>query len=96
MPRTKSALKAKRASERRRIMNAKQQNNLDRLLRAMKKAGKATGEELSQAQKALDKAVKNGLFHARRAARLKGQLAKLTSRPAETLTKPIKAKKRAK
>lgn len=73
MPISASAKKALRVSERRavenKIMKARVKNQIKH----------ATGETLAQAFSTIDKAAKNNVMHANKAARLKSRLAKRLS-----------------
>lgn len=75
MPRIKSSIKDVRRTRRRRLVNRMANSNLRT---AIKKARVAepTAEQLSQAFKVIDKAVKTGLLHRNAAARHKSRLAK--------------------
>lgn len=75
MPITSSAKKALRQSLARRQRNLAQTKLLKEALKKFKKS--PTGELLPLAYQRIDKAVKNHLLHRNKAARLKGQLAKL-------------------
>lgn len=75
MPRIKSSIKDVRRTRRRRLVNRMANSNLRT---AIKKARVAepTAEQLSQAFKVIDKAVKTGLLHRNAAARHKSRLSK--------------------
>jgi len=80
MPKTKSAKKALRQSQKRRLHNLKIKKNL----RALKKAAllsltakdKAAPEKVKKAIIAIDKAAKRNVIHKNKAARLKSKLTK--------------------
>ena len=93
MPRTKSAKKAERSSARKQTKNRQQAAAIDKLVRAVKKTPEPTKEQMSLVQKALDKAAKTGLMHARTAARAKSRLLKQRSAPVITATKKSTAKR---
>jgi ribosomal protein S20 len=89
MPILKSAKKALRASVRKAGFNQQVKSRVKSASDAVKK--KPSMEALSAAYSAIDKAVKRKVFHKNKAARLKGQLAKLV-KP----TKMVKVVKKAK
>lgn len=70
MPITSSAIKALRQDRSRAIRNDRQRQTLKRALKTV------NVETLSATVSLIDKAVKNHLMHANRAARIKSQLAK--------------------
>lgn len=74
MARKPSALKAARASLRRRILNYKRRTTIERLARAIKISLKPNDKLLQEFQKAVDKAAGRGVIHPRTAARLKSRL----------------------
>ncbi len=75
MPNTKSAKKALRVSERKRVFNLRKKNNLKKSLKdfrvALTKTQKEAEEKLSEVFSALDKAVKRNLLHKNKASRKK-------------------------
>jgi len=80
MANTTSAKKAQRASERRRVFNARRKSTMKY---AVKEMGKAIGSKSAQAsallpklQEAIDKAVKKGTLHKNTAARMKSRISK--------------------
>lgn len=72
--RKKSAIKAARVAKRRHVINLRRTRALKDAVKTMKTA--ATGEHLSTAYQAIDKAVKGGLIKKNTAARMKSGLAK--------------------
>lgn len=85
MPITKSAKKALRGSERKRVVNIRRKKSVDVAVKNVKKlvtAGeaKATSTALSLAYKALDKAAKAGLIKKNAAARKKARITALINR----------------
>jgi len=74
MPNTKSAQKAYRQSLRRRARNIQKKTAIKSALKKM-----SSVKELPLAYKAIDKAVKTGVIHRNKAARVKSQLSKLVS-----------------
>jgi len=75
MPLLNNAKKALRASERKAIVNRRIKSQVKTSLDKMKET--PTSENMSAAYSALDKAVKRGLFHINKVARLKGQLSRV-------------------
>lgn len=77
MPVTKSAKKALKVSIRRASENARVRRAYKAAVKKVATASKnKQGEAVKQAQSVLDKAVKNNVIHARKAARLKSRLLK--------------------
>ena len=81
MPITKSAKKALRQSERRKIRNLQKKEKIKKLIKQVK--GLALGKKIEEAQKLLprvykilDKAAKTGLIKKNTAARKKSRIAK--------------------
>lgn len=70
MPITKSAKKALRSSEKKRVRNEKFKTELKEVIK------KTNNKNLPLAYSKIDKAVKKHLIHANKAARLKSRLAK--------------------
>lgn len=82
MPITKSAVKAHKASLRKRVFNARRQDAMKEVVKEIKKsvaAGevKQAEEKLSGAYKAIDKAAKRGVIKKNTAARKKSRLVSL-------------------
>jgi small subunit ribosomal protein S20 len=71
MPITKSAIKALKQSQSRRVRNATKKRNLKEAVKGTKSA-----KEFEKAQSVIDKAAKTGYIHKNKAARLKSRLAK--------------------
>lgn len=71
MPITKSAIKALKQSEVRRVRNAAKKKTLKSVMKKTEKV-----EDLPKAQSAIDKIAKTGYIHKNKAARLKSKLAK--------------------
>lgn len=84
MPILQNAKKALRVSRRKTVVNTRVKSMMKTMMDKVKKS--PTGENLAAAYSAIDTAVKNNLVHKNRAARLKGQLGKLT--------KPVVAEKK--
>jgi small subunit ribosomal protein S20 len=87
MPITKSAKKALRASDRRRVLNDARKDAVRGTAKALKKlvvAGKLdeARKALGLAYKAVDKAAKRGLLKKNTASRKKSQLARLLKKDA--------------
>ncbi len=85
MPNTKTAKKAMRQSERRRVTNLKTKNKLKVAVKTVRKnidaKNSATiAEDLKKAFSALDKAAKKGVIHKNTADRKKSRLAKAIAR----------------
>lgn len=85
MPITRSAKKALRQSERRRVRNLQKKEAYKRLIRDVRKAAAAGKPEeakklLPQLYKALDKAAKTNVIKKNKAARLKSRLTKLSQK----------------
>lgn len=70
MPIKKSAIKALKQSEVRRVRNAVKKRNIKSVMKATDK------KELPKAQSVIDKAAKTDYIHKNKAARLKSRLAK--------------------
>jgi len=75
MPITKSAIKALRQSQKKRMQNLKTKRSLKDAVKKTK-----TVRELAKAQSAIDKASKKKYIHKNKAARLKSRLAKRLSK----------------
>lgn len=75
MPLLNNAKKALRASERKAAVNRRIKSQVKTSLDKVKET--PTPENVSGAFSALDKAVKRGLFHINKVARLKSQLSRL-------------------
>lgn len=78
MPVTKTAKRALRASERKRKVNKKMAGRLDMALRLAKQS--QTAKAIREATSLADRAIKKGVIHANKAARIKSALAKLAPR----------------
>jgi small subunit ribosomal protein S20 len=82
MPITSSAKKALRASDRKRVYNARRKKDVSVSIKSLKKLvasgdKKKAVEEMSKVQKALDKAVKGNTLKKNAASRKKSRLSKL-------------------
>jgi small subunit ribosomal protein S20 len=82
MPITSSAKKALRASDRKRVFNARRKKDVSVSIKSLKKLvasgdKKKAVEEMSKVQKALDKAVKGNTLKKNAASRKKSRLSKL-------------------
>jgi ribosomal protein S20 len=77
MPLLNNAKKALRVSARKTVVNSRIKSQVKTSLDKVK--AEPTSENLSSAFSALDKAVKRGLFHINKVARLKSQLSRLKS-----------------
>jgi ribosomal protein S20 len=75
MPILKNAKKALRVSHRKAALRQPVKSRIKTVKDAMKK--NPTAENLSNAFSAIDRAVKRNIFHKKRAAHMKSQLAKL-------------------
>lgn len=73
MPIIKSAKKRVRVAEKAAIRNSKTKRSLKTALKAFR--AKVTGDTHAEAQSAIDTAVKKGLIHKNKAARMKAQMA---------------------
>ncbi len=84
---TKSAKKAERSSERKRVFNLRRKRTMrdamKDITKAVSESGTGVAELLSKAYKAIDKAAKNGVIKDNTAARKKSRLAKLVARKGE-------------
>jgi len=81
MPNTKSAAKAMRQAERRRVNNLKTKSKFKAAVKKVKKLVTETNAKdavaaLKDAMSAMDKAVKRGVMHKNTASRKKSRLAK--------------------
>ncbi len=75
MPIKKGAQKAKRQSSRRRVINVRRLRAITTSVKKVKNASPDEGKEAFQiAQKAIDKAAKNGVIKKKTAARKKSRL----------------------
>lgn len=79
MARKPSALKAQRASIRRRIDNHRRSLTVDRLLREYRKTDQSGAKLAQNLQQALDKAAGRQVIHHRRVDRIKSRLARRTA-----------------
>lgn len=82
MPVTKSAKKALRRDRHRTIINLRRQRRYKEAVKIMRQ--KPSKNNLRQAQKELDKAVKTKLIHQNKAGRLKSRLNKLLTSKTST------------
>lgn len=85
MPITKSAKKALRSSDRKRVVNIRRKKNIEVAVKDVKKliaSGKTkeATSALSSAYKALDKAAKNGFIKKNEASRKKSRLTALVNK----------------
>jgi len=87
MPVTKSAIKKLRQDKKRALSNNKIRKELSVQVKAVKKAAK--GASVDVAFSSVDKAVKAGLIHKNKAARIKSQISKIAPKKPST----AKAKK---
>jgi len=71
MPITKSAIKALRQSQKKRVRNLAKKKALKTAVKKTK-----TAKDLAKAQSQIDKIAKSGYIHKNKAARLKSRLAK--------------------
>lgn len=74
MPQTSSAKKRMRRDERKTIVNVRRKRSLKELIKKARET--KTAEAVRLAVAAVDKAVKNNIFHRNKAARVKSQLTK--------------------
>lgn len=72
MPVTKTAKKALRVSERRRVINFRTRSKVKTFVDKMKAT--PTAENLASAFRAVDRAVKSNIMHRNKAARMKSKL----------------------
>jgi small subunit ribosomal protein S20 len=98
MPITSSAKKAHRASLRKQVFNTRRKRAMKDTMKAVTKAvndgkTKEATEKLSDAYKAIDKAVKRGVLKANTAARKKSGLARLIARGGDKKEKKTTKKK---
>ncbi|HZZ98348.1 MAG TPA: 30S ribosomal protein S20 [Candidatus Saccharimonadia bacterium] len=95
MPITSSALKALRQAKKRTEHNRTVKSRAKSAIDAVKKT--PSSETLAQAFSAIDRAVKNHIFHKNKAARLKSQLAKAMAKSGapKVAAKPAAVKKAA-
>lgn len=90
MPILKNAKKALRSSLRKTVMN---QRVKSRLKTAVDKAKSTpSGDTVSQAYSAVDKALKRHIVHRNKAARLKAQISRLLKQATQTAAKPVNSK----
>ena len=85
MPITKSAKKAIRVDERKRVFNLRRKKNIENAVRDLKKIvkdkdAKSAKEALSKAYKAIDKAAKENTIKKNTASRKKARLAALAKK----------------
>lgn len=98
MPIIKSAKKRVRVAQKAAVRNSKTKRTLRSAIKAFH--ANITGSSTSEAQSAIDQAVKKGVMHKNKAARKKKQLAAAAKKagakaPAKTATKKTVAKKPA-
>ena len=78
---TSSAKKARRVSERKRVFNLRRirtmKETMKNVVKAAKDGSKAAAEKLSEAYKAIDKALKRGVIKKSTAARRKSRIARM-------------------
>jgi small subunit ribosomal protein S20 len=91
MPILANAKKALRVSKRKSVFNNMLRTRVKTTIDNVKK--KATSLNLSQAFSVIDKAVKKNLLHKNKAARLKGQIAKVAKDVKPTKTTVVKSAK---
>lgn len=78
MPITKSAKKKLRQDKKKKRINARSKANYKKAVKTTKTAGKSGSSKTAYSK--IDKAVKRGVLHKRKAARLKSQVAKRTKK----------------
>lgn len=93
MPQTRSAKKKMRRDERKAVVNVRRKRLLKELIKKARET--KTAETVRLAVAAVDKAVKNNIFHRNRAARLKSQLTK-GMKEAAAKTPAVKSSKSSK
>ncbi len=74
MANTSSAKKANRVADRRRVFNLRRSKAMKDAVKTLEK--KASAENFSMAQQAIDKALKRGIIKKNTAARMKSRLSK--------------------
>ena len=92
MPVTKTAKRALRGSIKKEVVNKLINQKLEIAIRNAKKA--KTPEKVNKAVSLADRAAKKGVIHKNKAARIKSQLSKLTSKAKKTPETPKKSKKK--
>lgn len=80
MPNIKRAIKKDKQDKRKRVINDLARRKLKATVKDVRKADKATQEDLSKAYSVIDKAVKKGLIHKNKGARLKSKVIKSTTK----------------
>jgi len=84
MPITKSAKKALRGSEKKRVVNVRRKKKVDVAIKSVKSLTVSTKADaqsaLSKAYKEIDKAAKNGLIKKGAASRKKSRLSKMVKK----------------
>ncbi len=78
MPQTVGAIRKQRADKRKAMLNAKTRREAAEAVAGLRR--KPTKSALQKAYKSLDKAVKKGVIHKNKAARLKSRLTKLVAK----------------
>lgn len=91
MPAIKSAKKKLKVDRKRESANKKAKIFIDFLIKKAKK--KPTPENIRKTFKAIDKSVKNNIFHKNKGARIKSQLSKLLVKPAKSVNPAAGGKK---
>lgn len=91
MPAIKSAKKKLKVDRKRESANKKVEAFIDFLIKKTKK--KPTPENIREAFRAIDKGVKNNIFHKNKGARVKSQLSKLLIKPAKSVNPTAGGKK---
>ena len=93
MPVIKSAIKKLRQDKKRTAVNKKIIQQVDSVVKAIKKSKKVT---IDEAYSKIDRAAKKGLIHSNKAARLKSQLSKIAPKKVgvKTSTKKTKVTKK--
>jgi len=96
MPLTKSAIKALKVSQRRKIENdltrAKIKNAVKGAKISIAKKGKDVSEKLQTLYRELDLAAKKNVIHKNKASRLKSRITKSIAKEAPTAVKPAAKK----
>jgi small subunit ribosomal protein S20 len=79
LPQHKSAIKAVKTSEKARQRNRRVKSMIRSTLAQFKDTKEKTADNLKVVNKVLDKAAARGVIHKNKAARIKSQMARLTS-----------------
>jgi len=80
MPILKHAIKKQKQDKKRTMLNARVKTKAKGIVKQIKADPKANSGLLSQAFSMLDRAAKKGVFHKRKADRLKSRLSKLVAK----------------